>query len=63
MARNGHVANLTSRFTTVGQILTYFSSGRRIFLLPILIIILLSALLLVLAGGISYITPFVYVIF
>lgn len=63
MARGGHVANLISRATTVGQILSYFSTGKRIFLLPILIIILLSAVLLVLAGGISYVTPFVYVIF
>jgi hypothetical protein len=63
MARNSLVADLISRATTVRQILSYFSSGKRIFLLPILIIILLSGVLLVLAGGISYVTPFVYVIF
>jgi hypothetical protein len=63
MGRDGLVADLISRATTMRQILSHFSSGKRILLLPILIIILLSGFLLVLAGGISYVTPFVYVIF
>ncbi|MBW8743496.1 MAG: hypothetical protein JF628_03990 [Sphingomonas sp.] len=51
-----------SRIVTVGQLIGHFSTGRRIFMLPLLILILISSLLLVLAGGLSYVAPFVYAI-
>jgi hypothetical protein len=45
---------------TIAQLLGHFSRGRKLVLLPLLIIILLSAVLLILAGGLSYVAPFVY---
>ncbi len=59
---SGTVLFLT-RLATVGQMAGYFASGRRIFMLPLLLLILLSGLLLILAGGLSYVAPFVYAIF
>ncbi len=58
MAARGFI----SRLATIRQLVGHFSSGRRIFMLPILILILISSILLVLAGGLSYVAPFVYAI-
>lgn len=56
------LSRVTSGAATIGQLIRHFSSGRRIFMLPILLLILVSSLLLVLAGGLSYVAPFVYAI-
>lgn len=58
----GKVRSLTSRTSTIGQLVKHFSTGRRIFMLPILLLILVSSILLLLAGGLSYVAPFVYAI-
>ena len=54
---------LTSRLTTLGQLLAHFTHRQRFFLAPLLIVLLLSAILLVVTGGLSYVAPFVYAIF
>ena len=53
---------MLARVTTAGQLVGYFSHGRRMFMLPLLVLILVSGLLLILAGGLSYVAPFVYAI-
>lgn len=54
------MAGLSAKFVTAGQLVGHFSKGKRVFMLPLLILILLSGLLLILAGGLSYVAPFVY---
>lgn len=53
----------TSRLRTVLALVGYFATPTRLFLLPVLIILLLSGLLLALTGGLSYVAPFWYAIF
>ncbi|MDO6415833.1 DUF5989 family protein [Sphingomonas sp. BIUV-7] len=62
MKKTSAVRNFASRASTIGQLIGHFSSGRRIFMLPILLLILVASLLLMLAGGLSYVAPFVYAI-
>jgi hypothetical protein len=62
MPRSSWTQVLSSRLYTLFQLVGYFSVGRRILMMPLLILILLSGLLLILAGGLSYVAPFVYAI-
>jgi len=61
-----NATNWTNRFrsqlTTTAQLVRYFSQGRRVFMLPLLLLFLISGILLILAGGLSYVAPFVYAI-
>jgi hypothetical protein len=52
-----------SRAGTVVLLFRHFTDRRRIFMLPILLLIMLSAILLLVAGGLSYVAPFVYAVF
>ena len=52
-----------SRLMTVLGLLGYFASARRVFMLPLLLFVLVSGILLVITGGLSYVAPFVYAIF
>lgn len=54
---------LGNRLRTIGRILRHFASRRRWFLLPLLIVLLLSGILLVATSGLSYVAPFLYSIF
>jgi hypothetical protein len=54
---------LVNRLRTIGRILRHFASRRRWFLLPLLLVLLLSGLLLLATGGLSYVAPFLYSIF
>jgi len=51
------------RVRTALQLLRYFASSQRYFLLPLVIILLLGGLLLIVTGGLSYVAPFVYTLF
>jgi len=52
-----------NRLRTVLALVGYFATPTRLFLLPVLLILLLSGLLLALSGGLSYVAPFWYAIF
>lgn len=54
---------LFARLRTVGSLLTYFLRRERLFLAPLLLVLLLASILLVLTGGLSYVAPFVYALF
>jgi uncharacterized membrane protein len=60
MAKGSYLAVLGSKVTTLLQLMAHFSKGKKLFLVPLLIVILLSAVMLILAGGLSYVAPFVY---
>ena len=57
------VMQFASRFETVGMLFKHFTRRGRLFMLPLLLFILVSAVLLIVAGGLSYVAPFVYAIF
>jgi hypothetical protein len=52
---------ISGRATTLSQLVQYFSSGVRLFMLPLLILVLTSGLVLLVVGGLSYVAPFVYI--
>ena len=54
---------VVNRLRTIGRILRHFASRRRWFLLPLLVVLLLSGLLLLATSGLSYVAPFLYSIF
>ncbi len=57
------LSRFLSRGSTVGALLRHFTSRGRWFLLPVVVLLAVSAILLVVAGGLSYVAPFVYAIF
>ncbi len=57
------VRRFLSRADTIGSLIRHFTGRGRLFMLPLVLFILISAVLLVLAGGLSYVAPFVYSIF
>ena len=59
----GKVSGFSSRLQTIGGLFRHFTRPGRLFMLPLLLFILASAVLLVVAGGLSYVAPFVYAIF
>ena len=58
--RNSAARTVLSRAVTIKEMVGHFSRRGRIFMLPLLILILITSLLLVFAGGLSYVAPFVY---
>jgi hypothetical protein len=54
---------LVARLRTIGRLLRHFASRQRWFLVPLLVVLLLSGVLLVATGGLSYVAPFLYSIF
>ena len=62
-APTSKVTQVLSRADTVGMLFKHFTKRGRLFMLPILLFIMVSALLLIVAGGLSYVAPFVYAIF
>ena len=57
------VRTMASRATTLVALFRYFTTGKRIFMFPILVLILITGVLLLFTGGLSYVAPFVYTIF
>jgi hypothetical protein len=51
------------RSRTLFSLIGYFMHSQRFFLLPLLLVLLLSGVLLLLTGGLSYVAPFWYAIF
>jgi hypothetical protein len=51
------------RLMTIGSLFAYFSSRGKFIMLPLLVFLLLSGLLLLVTGGLSYVAPFVYAVF
>lgn len=51
------------RLRTLMSLLGHFAHRKRFFLAPLLLVLLLSAVLLILTGGLSYVAPFIYSIF
>ena len=49
-------------FSTLRELLEFFTTGRRLFYLPVLLALLIVATILVLTEG-SVIAPFIYVLF
>ena len=54
---------LLSRLRTVSALVVYFTRRERVFLAPLLLVLLLASLLLLATGGLSYVAPFVYSLF
>lgn len=54
---------ILSRLRSLLSLIAHFMTPGRLFLLPLLLILLLSGLLLALSGGLSYVAPFWYAIF
>lgn len=54
---------LLARLKTVGSLIAHFSRRERLFLAPLLIVLLIASILLLLTGGLSYVAPFVYTLF
>ncbi len=52
-----------SRLRTVADLLRHFARRQRLFLLPIIILLLLAGVLLFATTGLGYIAPFVYTLF
>ena len=61
--RPSWIRRFASRLDTVGQLFRHFTRRGRLFMLPLLLLVMVSALLLIVAGGLSYVAPFVYAIF
>ena len=52
-----------ARLSTVYSLIRHFSHRQRLFLLPMLLILLVCGVVLVFTGGLSYVAPFVYAAF
>jgi hypothetical protein len=57
------MSRLGNRLRTIGRILRHFASRQRWFLMPLLLVLLLSGVLLLATGGLSSVAPFLYSIF
>ena len=55
--------SLGCRLRTVLDLVRHFADGQRLFLLPLLFVLLLGGVLLALTGGLSYVAPFIYTLF
>jgi hypothetical protein len=55
--------NMGAHLTTVGSLFKYFSHSKRRIMFPVLIFLMVSGVLLVATGGLSYVAPFVYALF
>jgi hypothetical protein len=61
--RQSTTSRLLSRAVTVGLLLRHFTRRRRLFMLPLLLVLMASGILLLMTGGLSYVAPFVYAVF
>ncbi|XXX72048.1 DUF5989 family protein [Sorangium sp. So ce134] len=63
MQKQSTVSMVVSRLATVGLLFRHFSHRRRLFMMPLLLFLMVSGVLLVVTGGLSYVAPFVYAVF
>lgn len=54
---------VVARLRTVAALVRYFCARERVFLAPLLLVLLAASVLLVATGGLSYVAPFVYALF
>jgi Family of unknown function (DUF5989) len=59
----GFVPRLRAHARTLWTMVAYFTHKERLFLAPLLLVVLAAGVLLLLTGGLSYIAPFVYALF
>lgn len=52
-----------SRVATLYALIKHFSHRQRLFLMPLLLILLLCGIVLILTGGLSYVAPLMYAAF
>ena len=57
------VRSMGAHLTTVGSLFRYFSHSKRRIMFPLLLFLMVSGVLLVATGGLSYVAPFVYALF
>ena len=57
------VTLFVSRLSTVGSLFRHFIKPSRRFMLPLLLFLMVSGILLIVTGGLSYVAPFVYAVF
>ena len=55
--------SLVGRLRTILGLVRHFAHSQRLFLLPLLLVLLLGGVLLALTGGLSYMAPFIYTLF
>lgn len=63
MQARSRVDALRSRAGTLRTLVQYFLQRGRRTMLPLLIVLLVSGILLIMTGGLSYVAPFVYTLF
>lgn len=54
---------LGSRLRTIGRLFRHFARQGKWFMIPLLVVLLVTGILLLATGGLSYVAPFVYSIF
>jgi Family of unknown function (DUF5989) len=59
----GFVPRTRAHARTLWMLIVYFTHKERLFLAPLLLVVLAAGVLLLLTGGLSYIAPFVYALF
>jgi hypothetical protein len=57
------VMQFLSRTATVADLFRHFFRGKRVFMIPLLLFLIVTGVLLVVTGGLSYVAPFVYAVF
>lgn len=62
-AKTAGQSYMLSRLSTILALFGYFARPGRAFMFPLLLFVLISGVLLVLTGGLSYVAPFVYAVF
>jgi len=58
-----HFRALRAKVRTLHELLRHFAHRERLFLLPLLLVLLLGGALLLLTSGLGYVAPFVYSLF
>jgi len=54
---------MRGRLQTIVELGKHFAAREKFVLVPLLVVLLISSVLLVLTGGLSYVAPFVYALF
>jgi hypothetical protein len=54
---------IRAKTRTLSELLRHFAKRERLFLMPLLLVLLVGGVLLLLTSGLGYVAPFVYSIF
>lgn len=54
---------MLAHLQTVGSLFRYFGHRKRRIMLPLLLFLMVTGVLLLATGGLSYVAPFVYAVF